>query len=490
MASNILVDITSVASSGNAPGSWADINALAASDITVQGTNSVLLLIFTLQQTTRTDNCAEYRFTVNGSSTGSPVLTQWTDNTNEGCGLTMVWAVDGLSGGANSFAVQWQNVQGTVDADESRNRILQVFEITGGNASIIVDQSASNQVGDPGTWADLFTANSIAVDGTGSILIMIGNVPFNMEADESTDFQFAVDSGGEGAVTRVYTDESNGGGGWSGVHVRDGLSVGNHDFHLQWQAISGAGQTRAVLRTFQVVEITANAELKLDLSSTFAQSAPDPYANVTGLVGSYDVAATDAIHLMFANLQITATGDCDADFSLAVDGNNEGGEIISFTDSSALASCVFLARAKTGLSVASHAFSIRWQDLVATPTLDTGRTRTFYCIEFTQLPPPTVEADVSVINIEIHAPEVQAYKLEGITKDKNGNPKGTCECFLCKDNGDDTCSYVAYDQSDGSGNYSFTGLDDNDAAYFVLSWKDDTPHIFDVTDHVLQPTLE
>jgi len=82
------------------------------------------------------------------------------------------------------------------------------------------------------------------------------------------------------------------------------------------------------------------------------------------------------------------------------------------------------------------------------------------------------------------------YKLEGVTKDKDGNVKGTCECFLCKDNQDNTCTYEAYDQSDGSGNYSFTGLKNNDAAYFVISWKDDTPHVFDVTDHILQPVLD
>jgi len=83
-----------------------------------------------------------------------------------------------------------------------------------------------------------------------------------------------------------------------------------------------------------------------------------------------------------------------------------------------------------------------------------------------------------------------AYKLEGVTKDNAGSVLGTCECFLCKDNGDNTASFIDYDQSDGSGNYSFTGIQDNDAAYFVISWKDNTPHVFDVTDHVLQPVEE
>lgn len=86
--------------------------------------------------------------------------------------------------------------------------------------------------------------------------------------------------------------------------------------------------------------------------------------------------------------------------------------------------------------------------------------------------------------------EEELYKLEGVTKDKDGNTKATCECFLCKDNGDNTASFIAYTQSDGVGNYSFTGLDNNDAQYFVISWKDETPHIFDVTDHVLQPVEE
>jgi len=41
-----------------------------------------------------------------------------------------------------------------------------------------------------------------------------------------------------------------------------------------------------------------------------------------------------------------------------------------------------------------------------------------------------------------------------------------------------------------TGAYSFTDLDDNDAQYFVISWKDNEPHVFDVTDHVLQPVEE
>lgn len=86
---------------------------------------------------------------------------------------------------------------------------------------------------------------------------------------------------------------------------------------------------------------------------------------------------------------------------------------------------------------------------------------------------------------------VTTYHLTGITKDKDGNVLGSCECFLFKDNGDNTLSFVAYQVSNAStGVYDFTGLQDDDAAYLVYSVKDGSPNRFDVTDHVLQPVEE
>ena len=83
------------------------------------------------------------------------------------------------------------------------------------------------------------------------------------------------------------------------------------------------------------------------------------------------------------------------------------------------------------------------------------------------------------------------YKLEGITYDKTGNALGSCKCFLFKDNQDNTISPIDYQVSNAvTGAYSFTGLEDNDAQYLVYAVKDDSPHVFDVTDHVLQPVAE
>lgn len=88
-------------------------------------------------------------------------------------------------------------------------------------------------------------------------------------------------------------------------------------------------------------------------------------------------------------------------------------------------------------------------------------------------------------------PAALLYKLEGVTKDKDGAVLSACDCHLFKLNAtEDDADWQAFDESDGSGNYSFTGLTDNDAKYYVVAWRDDTPHVMDATDHVLVPVLE
>lgn len=96
--------------------------------------------------------------------------------------------------------------------------------------------------------------------------------------------------------------------------------------------------------------------------------------------------------------------------------------------------------------------------------------------------------DFCLDNIRIYGDVRPSYTVSGITKDKNGTALGSCHCFLCKDNLDNTITYRQYILSNvTTGAYSFTVYDD-DAQYFIISWKDDTPHVFDVTDHVLQGT--
>ncbi len=83
------------------------------------------------------------------------------------------------------------------------------------------------------------------------------------------------------------------------------------------------------------------------------------------------------------------------------------------------------------------------------------------------------------------------YEISGITKDKDGVALGSCLCFLCKDNGDNTIDFIEYQLSNAStGAYAFTGLIDDDSAYLVIAWKDLATHVFDVTDFILTPIEE
>lgn len=108
----------------------------------------------------------------------------------------------------------------------------------------------------------------------------------------------------------------------------------------------------------------------------------------------------------------------------------------------------------------------------------------------TQGPTNAWHADYGIDTVTIVGTPLATYELGGTTYDKNGSALGSVECYLFKDNGDNTLTYLDYELSNVStGVYLFTGIADNDSAYLVVAWKDDTPHVFDVTDHNLTPTL-
>ena len=89
-----------------------------------------------------------------------------------------------------------------------------------------------------------------------------------------------------------------------------------------------------------------------------------------------------------------------------------------------------------------------------------------------------------IASLEAFGTPALGKEISGVTKNSSGSVLGSCHTFLCRDNGDNTCDYIAYVLSDaGTGAYSFIAPLGSD--YFVLAWKDDSPHVFDVTDHVL-----
>lgn len=79
------------------------------------------------------------------------------------------------------------------------------------------------------------------------------------------------------------------------------------------------------------------------------------------------------------------------------------------------------------------------------------------------------------------------WQLSGVTYDKDGDILASVECYLWKDNGDNTLTWLQYKLSDGSGAYAFSGIATSGSDYMVTFVKDDTPHVMDVSDHILTP---
>lgn len=87
-------------------------------------------------------------------------------------------------------------------------------------------------------------------------------------------------------------------------------------------------------------------------------------------------------------------------------------------------------------------------------------------------------------------PVLTNNRVDGITRSIDGSVLGSCDCYLFKDNLDNTVSFRAHVTSNATtGAYSFTYVPDTDDQYLVVALKDDTPHVFDVTDHVVEPAV-
>jgi hypothetical protein len=389
MTVNLLADLQ-VTDSGVAPTSWAAVPACSVTSQTVQGTDSVLLLVGTVTLDNQSDRSAEFRFSVNGSPTGSPVQTAFVDSGTEGesHAMTLVWAVDGLSGSSNSFAFEWQRFQAIPQIDTTKVHSFQVIEIAGGDAEIIVDQTASDEVAAPGTEASLMSQSSVTVAGTGSVLLFLGTIPFSNLADNGAAMRFAVDGTGEGARTFGGSDSATAGDQWSwcGIHAKTGVSSGTHSFELLWQDVLGTATpaTDTRLRSFQVVEITAGVEILSEQPEiTASWDIGASFGNDSTLDVDEVIAGTDSFVMVIANAQINqASGDQAADFSIGIDDSNVGGIAQDFSDDLDQGGSICLMHVETGLSAASHSFQLRGVEIQSTTTIDNAENRSMFVLEF------------------------------------------------------------------------------------------------------------
>ena len=78
----------------------------------------------------------------------------------------------------------------------------------------------------------------------------------------------------------------------------------------------------------------------------------------------------------------------------------------------------------------------------------------------------------------------ESVTVAGITKDNAGVALGSCDVYLFRDNGNDTATYIAYQESNSvTGAYSFTVFPGS--VYFVVAFKGGATPVMDVTDRTV-----
>lgn len=402
MPANLLVDIrgndtspSPVLGSWTATGSWTTVSGLSATNVTVQSTSSVLIIIAMVPITSGVDVGFDVRLSVNGSPTGSPIANAFSDagTAGEDAGALICWAVDGLSGSSNSFAVEGiLRVGSSPSADATLERSLQVLEIVSG-ASILVDLApVSDATNAPAAEADMTGMSDTQTAASGAIHLFLANVPCTSATDARAAFRFAVDGTGVSAYGLGTVDSANDYRGYSGMHVETGVASGSRTFSLRWvddaSDSTAFGSDGTVQRTMQVVEITADASVLADLSS--ADFSPVGWS-VTGTqndpnLDTDQTTATDGVQLIVAQgTMLPTAGDDCATFYLGVDDVSVSGACQCWSDE--VAAVVYgwgcLAHVESGLSAASHSFQVRGTNVQGSPQLDTTFARTLQVLQFT-----------------------------------------------------------------------------------------------------------
>ena len=381
---------------------------MSQSGVIVGASDSIVLLIasFSLDQGGSSDHVAEAQFAVDDTRQGPPLLV-FKDNTDKGCGLSIVWALTGISG-SHKFALQWRATVSSPLVDTGRVRSFQVIEIT--DASFLVNISATSTDDPISSYTDLADMDdNQAPASADSILLLIANHQTNVGTsnDESVSHQFEIDGTGEGPEPIAFIDAANDGCGSSWMWLKTGISSAI-DWIVQWKEINQSITTDDFLRTFQVIEITDNANLLSAITSVAAHSLGGSYADVDDLVDTVDVVDEDSILLFGACFPGGPSSDDTGVFRFFEDDDGEGPEVYCFQDDSGgHDGCGHsIYHAVSGKSAGSHTFSLRGQNITGTYPMATGFRRSFTLLELTAGAPTQVDKDaVDDLDLAIN-PEV------------------------------------------------------------------------------------
>ncbi len=376
---NLLTDLT-LSSAYTVTGSFADIAGMSDT-VTIAGTGSVVILMMSLNgEMGGGDKCAEYRFTHDGARVG-PEVSSFADDTDEGTGRTLMFALTGLSAGSHTFAVQAVNRSGITDIDTAFPRTFQVFEIESG-ASILVDLETQVANTVPASFANMTNLSASATPAAGALLLFIhGSQVLGEVGQKTAQHRFAIDGTRDGPVMTNVMDNIDETTGVMMAWGVTGVSAASHTFSIQHEISQDTPvMDTARPRIFQVIEITSDFDLLVDLESVSADSAAAGYTDIADMSGTPVIDSTDSIALVLANYTIGGGGDETSDNRLSIGGSLEGAEVSVWTDAVARSESLLMARAVTGES-GSTAMSLQWKIRKATPDTDTARPRTFQVLD-------------------------------------------------------------------------------------------------------------
>jgi len=167
-----------------------------------------------------TEDDMDIQMTIGGTREG-PELAAFKDNTDEGCGISFIWIRDGLAASSTDFALQWQETQGSVDANTSIIRSFQCIELTANfTLHTSVDIQTSHTV--TGSFANIAGMTStFSADSTNSVLLFTAGVQPTFASDNTAAFRFAVGGTGEGPQQVIFGDSSTESCGQSIYYAKD-----------------------------------------------------------------------------------------------------------------------------------------------------------------------------------------------------------------------------------------------------------------------------
>ena len=383
--SDLLVDLSSSAVDAAAAG-FTDVVGLFET-VTVGSSDSVILMIATIQGTIATgsaEEASEIRFAVDDTLEG-PEVAMFKDNADELCGNSLCYVRTGLSG-STKFALQWRNRLGTADVDTNLVRTLKVIEIT--DASILVNQTSSAADDAVTGYTDIVDLSDTQTpDSSNSILLLLANIQtIEGAADNLHAMTFNIGGTREGPECTTFVDNLNDLCGNSIMWAKTGVS-GSTAFSAQWDELNGAVAADTTrVRSFQVVDITANANLLTNVTSVAADVLTSSYTDVVDLVDTVTVDSTDSILIFGAIALPKAANDSVGKYRFFESSTGEGAEVFSFSDAVSPNDQMCghsVYHAVNGKSAGSHTFSLRGLNHKSTVNISEAHRRSLIILELT-----------------------------------------------------------------------------------------------------------